>query len=276
MNATPHNQILPARTNAHILRWFRWYTARMVKKSFAGVRLSKSSDTAVDTLRRAASPMLIAMNHSSWWDPLVGLLVGAKLCPERPSIAPMDREMLKRFGILRRVGVFGLDPDEPASLDAMRAYTGTFIDQHPHGAIWLTPQGEFVDPRAKIRLRPGAAALAAATPNTRVISLAIEYTFWLDKKPEILLHLSEVAAPDTTSLPAWHRAITKAMRDDNTLLTKLSIARDPTAFTTLLGSGPSGTSPIYNLWLRFRGSKRDLESSRTLPAKADSEDRRPA
>ncbi|GAB4514855.1 MAG: lysophospholipid acyltransferase family protein [Phycisphaerales bacterium] len=277
MNEQGDHRILPARTNTHVLRWFRWYIRRMVRKSFNSVRVSKDSADALEVLRTSASPLVVAMNHQSWWDPLVGLLISGELCPDRPGLAPMDREMLERFAILRRVAVFGLDPDDPASLDAMRTYVGDFMREHTGAALWLTPQGEFADPRTPIRLRPGAAAVAADHDGCRAVSIAIEYTFWLDKKPELFLHMSVVDPPDARSVAGWHRAFTRTMRSDNERLSRLVAGRSPDAFTPLLTSTGGGTSPVYNLWLRLRGKRTDLASDRTArPNPPSTTDGRPA
>ncbi len=248
----------------------------MHRKTFAGVHVSKDSTDALELLRQSDAPLLVAMNHSSWWDPLLGLLVAGEVCPERAAIAPMDREMLERFGILGRVGVFGLDPDDPASLEAMVGYVGAFFEKNTGGALWLTPQGAFADPRAPIRLRPGAASVASHTPGIRVLSLAIEYAFWLDKKPQVFLHLSEAGTPDRVSIASWHRSLTHAMRNGNQRLSELVIARDPNAFTPLLASGGSGISLPYNLWLKLRGKQINLASARTAPPNPRPSDGRPA
>lgn len=263
MTADVRTDLLPAKTSAHVLRWFRWYIRRMCRKSFSAVRLSNDSASALEALRDNERPLIVAMNHQSWWDPLIGLLVASALCPDRPGLAPMDREMLERFAILRRVGVFGIDPDDPTSLDAMRQYVGNHFEAHSNATLWLTPQGEFADPRALIRLRPGASALAADRADVRVVSLAIEYPFWLDKRPEVLLHMSEVEPPNTPSTASWHRAITRAMQRDNKHLAALTTARNPDAFTPLIDARTEGPSPVYALWLRLRGKQADLASERT-------------
>ncbi|MEM1423166.1 MAG: lysophospholipid acyltransferase family protein, partial [Planctomycetota bacterium] len=248
----------------------------MFRKSFHALRISDESAGALDVLRSADGPLVVAMNHQSWWDPLTGLLLADRVCPARGAIAPMDREMLERFGILRRVGVFGIDPEDPGSLDAMRSYFSGFVRTDPRGALWLTPQGEFADPRAPVRLRPGAAAVAADHGACRVVSVAMEYGFWLDKRPELFLHASEVRPPERRTVAGWHRALTRAMRDDNRRLAELVIARSPDAFSPLLASSGTGTSPVYNLWLRLRGRQNDLASERTTrPNPPSTTDRRP-
>lgn len=260
---TDNARIIHATPIPRVRDAFRWWVRRMVKREFNAVRVSQESERALASLRGSDRPHVVAMNHQSWWDPIIGLVLSRELCRERPGLAPMDREMLERFGIFRKVCAFGIDPDDPGSLPAMCAYVGGFFRDHPDGALWLTPQGEFADPRAPVRLRPGAAAIATDTEGVRVVSVAIEYVFWLDKHPEVLLHASLVEPPEEPSVASWHRALTRAMRSDNGRLAQLATARDPARFTPLLDSGGGGTSFIYNLWLRLRGKRTDLASERT-------------
>ena len=279
MTGAPDNaRLIPAAPNPRVRDAFRWWVTRMVRKHFTALRVSEESGAALDSLRTSERPHIVAMNHQSWWDPIVGLVLSRELCEDRAGLAPMDREMLERFGVFRKVGVFGIDPDDPKSLSAMREYVRAFFDEQPGGVLWLTPQGEFADPRAPIRLRPGVSAIASDTEGVVVVSVAIEYVYWLDKKPEALLLASIVEPPDEPSLPGWHRTITRAMRSDNERLAELATARDPAHFTSLLDSGGGGTSFFYNLWLRLRGRPTDLASERTARANPDADrtDGRPA
>jgi hypothetical protein len=107
-------------------------------------------------------------------------------------------------------------------------------------------------------LRPGVAALASRFPDCRVLSVAVEYTFWLDQKPEAFLRVREIARPAPVSTTSWHRAIAHVMETNAAALASLVIARDPAPFTTLIGGSSSGTNPLYNLWNRLRGRDTQL------------------
>ena len=59
------------------------------------------------------------------------------------------------------------------------------LERSPGTLLGLTPQGRFTDPREPIRLRPGAAAIAASCERSpRVVVVSIEYVFWQDARPE--------------------------------------------------------------------------------------------
>lgn len=244
-----------------VIRFFGRHVRSLYRKRFHAVRMVSET---MSTLRDAGAderPLILAMNHSSWWDPLVPLLLHEKFLPGRTPLAPMDRAQLEKFGFFRRLGVFGVDPDDPASLEVMGEYVGEFLRRAERAAFFVTPQGRFADPRTPIRLRPGVAAIAAAavreglSPN--VICLAIEYGFWIDQKPEVFLRVEACpGAHDSTT--GWQRAITGAMQRNSDQLAGAVMARDPAVFTVLSG-GDSRVNPLYDLFLRLRGKSASLD-----------------
>ena len=121
------------------------------------------------------------------------------------------------------------------------------------------------------------ATLAVQIPEARLFSVAVEYAFLIDKKPEVLLRTVEIAPPQQPSIASWHRAITREMRENAESLAKKTITRDTSAFEDLSGGTATAPSPAYALWLKLRGRKASLESERTLRANRTSHaDRRPA
>jgi len=233
--------LLPAKPNPRFTRIFAWYSRRLLEKSFHAVRLARDTEPSLSAAAAHNGPLIILISHASWWDPLIGLFLTQRFTPAPPhgraSLAPMDLTQLKKMPFFRRIGIFGINPDDAASLPAMQHYIAEHFNSHPRPSLVLTPQGRFADPRATLTIRPGAAAIAAKHANVRVLSIAIEYAFHLDQKPEVFLRAQPVTlAPDRSpSTPHWHRAILAAMVDNAAQLASLVIARDPAPFTTLLG-----------------------------------------
>ncbi len=261
----------PADPDERIARVFAWYVTRLISKRFCALRLATESMPTFEALDAEPRPLIVVMNHQSWWDPLFGLVLARRWCPARIGRAPIDDEMLSRFKILRKVGMFGIDPDDAASLRRMGSYIGDFFASEERPTLWLTPQGEFADVRTPIRIRPGAAAIAARTherSGVAVASIAVELPFWLDSRPEALMRMTWVDPPDDPdSTTGWHRAITATMTENQKRLAEFAIARDPTPFSVLLSKGTSGPNPVYAWWLRLTGRQADLESARTTRAK---------
>jgi 1-acyl-sn-glycerol-3-phosphate acyltransferase len=255
----PPNGILPGNPNPRVGRVLRWYARRLVRKRFHAVRIARGSPEVLAPLGNARRPAILMLTHASWWDPIVAILLWDRFLPARTCMGPMHRRELERFSFFRRVGMFGVDPDDPASLEAMRHYVMERFTSPDPQVLMLTPQGVLTDPRAPLRLRPGAAAIAAACGDSGgaavdAVAVAVEYGFWLDQRPEIFLRAAAVEPPpgDRPSTAQWHRAMQDAMAANATALADLVIARDPGRFEHLAG-GDGGIHPLYDWWLRLRG-----------------------
>ena len=259
--------IVPAKWSARFIGWFYWYVRRLFAKKFHAVRLESSSVGVAQSLDDSSSPLLIVMNHSSWWDALVFVYFRGAFCPTRTVRGPMDRLQLKRFAMFRRLGVFGIDPDNPQSLPAMVRYLQGEINKDPRLMIVLTPQGMFTDVRTPVEIRPGAAVLAAKIRGVRVVAAAVEYGFWTDARPELFLRIQDVQTPVDPTTAGWQRAISLAMQCNANELAARVIARDADAFDVLIGGATAKIHPIYDLWLRITGRKIAIDLSRRTKAK---------
>jgi hypothetical protein len=258
---------IPARESPAFARWFEgWCRRNMIRKKFGAMRIERGS---ADLLRSAAAhtgPLILASNHVGWWDPLIMLTTQRLFFPDRSLRAPMDAAQLERFGLFRRLGVFGIDPDDAASLARMGDEMGHYFRESARPTFWITPQGRFADVRAPIVVRPGVSALAAASPGARGLALSVEYCFWTDPKPEILIAAREVRPTDPARTTAWQRAITEAMTAGAAHLAGLAIARDPAPFETLVSKRGAQGGALYDAWLRLRGRGEGLAAHRAGPA----------
>lgn len=262
-------QVIPARHDARFARVFLWYTRRLLAKKFHAVHVAKGTRDLPAAFDAHAGPVVLVLNHAAWWDPLVALVVGHTLLPRRTGIAPIDADQLARFKFFRKLGLFGIDPDHPGAMPALLDYTLAWCKAQPRPTVAITPQGRFADVREPVRIRPGAAALAARLgPAARVLVLTIEYAFWQSQRPEIFLRFAEAAPPASSppstppSTASWHRAIEATMQRSADELARLVIARDPTPFVPLLEQGGSSINPAYDLYLRLRGRSGEIAARR--------------
>jgi len=253
---------IPGAYSARFIYYFNKFVRRMFRKAFHAVRILPEHANALADLNQHQRPVLVLLSHSSWWDPLVSLVLHMRYSPSREPMAPMDASQLRKFGIFKRIGLFGLDPDDPKSLEAMGAYVTANFARNPKCSLWITPQGRFTDVRMPIEIRPGGAAIAAKTPGISVLVLAVEYGFWTDQKPEVFLSWRpvHVASGREASTAAWHRAILEAMTENNRVLAEAVKSRDPAKFLPVFDSGgAAATNWWYDLWLRLRGRSSRVE-----------------
>src|SRR4029079_14178677 len=69
-----------------LMRLFRRYAIRYVRKQFHAVRLSASSNAFPPS---GCDPLLIVLNHPSWWDPMIGIVLSS-LMEGRDQFAAID------------------------------------------------------------------------------------------------------------------------------------------------------------------------------------------
>lgn len=229
--------------------WFVWYVKRyQLRKCFTAVRLDEEAPLphVPDHL-----PMIVVLNHASWWDPLV-CMVANELFPKRIGYAPIDMDMLKKYSIFGKLGFFGV---EQGTLWGAREFLNISeaILKLPQTGLWITAQGDFFDVRSRpIKLRGGMGYLLHRMPKAIVIPLAIEYTFWNEKTPEVLLRFGQAIETDGSSRrhSQWTTFMEEKLAQTMDELAQHSIKRSPKGFKSLV-EGKVGVGGIYDLWRGF-------------------------
>lgn len=258
-----HDVLWPGARSERVSKVFTWWVERMFRKSFHAVRVAHGSMDQLRAMDGDPRPVIALISHSSWWDPLIGLVLGRRTTTRRKPIAPMQLDQLRKFKIMRKLGVFGLDPDQPSSLRVLVDHVFEEAQREPRTMLWITPQGEFADVRTAVRLRPGAAAVAARLKQVRVVSVACELGFWTDQRPEVFVRVAPVEG-DGVTLSGWQRTMQSAMQANADELAKLVMARDPGAFEVIIGGDGVGAAvhPVYDLWLRVTGRSAKIDAVR--------------
>jgi 1-acyl-sn-glycerol-3-phosphate acyltransferase len=224
-----------------------WYARRYLRKSFHSVSVVRGCSPSVGD----AEPLVVYLNHASWWDPLIAMHLAAVELPGRTLYAPFDAGALSRYPVFEKLGFFGVE-QETRSGAASYLRTAREVLARPGGSLWITPEGRFVDPRERgVRFKPGLAHvvgdLARTHPDARVIPLAIEYPFWEERLPEALacwgtpIRVGDHAPFDKG---AWDELLATQLRATQARLAERSLARDADSFRVLLG-GTEGVGGPY-------------------------------
>jgi 1-acyl-sn-glycerol-3-phosphate acyltransferase len=241
------------------LRLFQRIVRLYFRRHFRSVMVQQT-----EVVAGLVGPLIIYANHSSWWDPMVSVLLAQALLPERRHYAPMDAAALKRYPILGKIGIF---PVEMATARGAAQFLRTSqAILGSGGAVWITPQGRFADSRTRpLGFKSGLGALAARTPGALMIPLAIEYTFWDERLPETLLRFGKpVQIVEGMSTDAASERLERALTETMEQLKSAAMARDASAFRVLLRGG-RGTGGMYGLsrWVRSLFTKQPLQLDHT-------------
>jgi 1-acyl-sn-glycerol-3-phosphate acyltransferase len=230
------------------VRFYVTIFERMLRKEFHAVRVANLPERTV-----FQRPQLVVYtNHPSWWEGVTFLFLAHRLLSDRKVYTPVDAAMVERYGFVGRIGGFGVEQGRrQGALHFLEACRLLFAE--PRNALLVTAQGRFADCRERpLKLEAGIAHIAEIAPGATYLPLAIEYTHWLEKQPELLLRFGE-AIPGSAlagkSTAARLDRLETALTESMDVLASQSIARDASAFQTLV-AGRGGVNLVYDLWRR--------------------------
>ena len=236
---------------------FCWYTTRMVSKQFIsfGVQKELLEAKRIDD----DSPIVVYVNHASWWDPIAAMLLQRACFPNRTFYAPIDAHALENYRIMSQLGFYGVRNQTFEGASDFLKVTKSILELKKV-AIWITPEGQFSDVRDhSLSLMPGLSHLASKTPGVKFVPVAFEYGFWNESRPQIFARFgapigsaeplpnSPVSKAPVSKAPVpkapvpkaqWNALLTERLRQTQNELAQSVIARDPAAFTYLIASRP--------------------------------------
>lgn len=227
LTAPPHRsrtapRTIPPPISPLLLRLTHFAFHHSFRKHFSALRLLGPSPTIP-----ANTPAIIYLNHASWWDPVTASLLTRRLFPRHLHHAPIDAASLPKYRFLAKVGLFGVEQNTRAGAAAFLRTSSAIL--HHNRILWITAQGAFTDPRVRpTTLRPGIAHLARRHPEIPCIPLAIEYPFWNETHPEILLTFGPTLLAPTLA------QLENALESTQNRLATAAQSRNPKIFQTLL------------------------------------------
>ena len=244
-----HAASAPPQISRRSLALFRLYLSWFVPRHFHALRIANAKRFPL-----TAHPLIVCINHASWWDPILILLLTHHLAPGRFAFAPMEAQALEHYGFFRKLGAFPVDnTSSRAGAHFLRQAAAVLSIRS--SILWMTPEGHFTDVRQRpLAWKPGTAALTRHLGTCTVVPLAIEYTFWDERLPEVLCNIGEpihFTASDTSSTEKRTAQLQLAMTLQQDELASLAAQRDASLFGPVF-AGRAGVSLLYDLWLRAR------------------------
>lgn len=198
--------------------------------------------------------MVIYLNHPSWWDPMICLLLARRFWPTRKHYAPIDAAQLKRYPLFERLGFFGVEPKGVRGGAVFLRTANELLKQHDT-LLWITAQGHFTDARVRpIHLRPGLSHLLRRVKSVAVVPLSLEYAFWDESYPEVLAAFGPAMNESVTSAMTtteWTARLEEQLTETSDALATAAITRDANLFE-LLHRGAAGTGVFYDAWRRMK------------------------
>jgi 1-acyl-sn-glycerol-3-phosphate acyltransferase len=245
------------------MRWFAAYARRYLARHFHAVRVSRCGVPRVPF----DGSLVLYLNHASWWDPLVALVFTREFFPQRSFSAPIDAAALERYGILKRAGFFGVEQGTARGARQFLRGSAEALED-ANGGLCLTPQGRFTDVRVRpLGFKTGIGELAFRRPGTAFLPVAVEYAFWQERSPEVLVKFGATVTAEphlAADAKEWTLLLEQRLAATMDALALESQSRDANAFQALM-NGSAGIGGPYDLWrtarARLRGESFDPQHS---------------
>jgi 1-acyl-sn-glycerol-3-phosphate acyltransferase len=213
-------------------------------------------------------PLLICLNHPSWWDPLMALYLSQRFFNDRRQYAPIAAAGLAKYRFFERLGFFGIEPGTRAGAFRFLEVGGAVLSCE-NGAIWVTPQGHFTDVRQRpVQIQSGVGHLAQRVSRFAMLPVALEYAFWNERYAEAFACFGKPVFVDNGragSAKEWTACFSAALEATLDALSQRVQLRDQSAFEPLL-TGGAGVGGVYDFWrglkTRVRGKKFEPEHGR--------------
>ena len=241
---SPGSQISLPTFSPRAFAAFVWFLERYFARHFDAVRVSRAGPPP----EVAGSPTMVVANHPSWWDPLMFLYLQARTFEGRPAFGPIDADALAKYRLFTRLGAYGVERGTRRGAARFLAVTRALLDR-PESVIWITAQGEFVDPRERpVRLRPGVAHAVWGRRDVAVVPLALEYPFWDERAPQALARFGEPLRWDPAKYArpaAFTQEVEARLEATLDALAAEARSRDAGRFETVL-AGRAGVGGMYD------------------------------
>lgn len=240
-----------ARYSPRVCRFFERYLTRYIGKNFHGFRLAKGGEASAIP---AEHGLVVYNNHSSWWDPLVMFYLSRTVYGDRRGFGPIDAVAVEKYKFMLKIGLFPVAQDSARGAVQFLNISHGLLN-HGQTSLWLTPQGEFADARRRpAGFKPGIAHLARDCENVSFVPLALEYCFWNESKPELLMRFGKpivASKAGERSIEDWQSALEAGLEATQDALADDAMSRDPERFTPVL-SGEAGVGVVYDTWRRLK------------------------
>lgn len=192
--------------SAPAVRFFRWFAERKLRGAMDGVYVR-----GLDTLRGALAqgPVIVALNHASWWDILLIIWLDGQL--DADARAVMDARNLRKLPYFGLIGAVPLDREDRERGQRDLAAIATLLDR-PNRLVFIYPQGRHRPTGIRpLGLKAGVRALAAQA-QAPVVPISVQYGFRETEKITATVAIGGALAPPADAAdPAWLDALEGAL-----------------------------------------------------------------
>lgn len=162
---------------------FRPYIFRLMKNSFHSISIF---GTLPEISHRF--PIILAPNHSTWWDGFFVYLINNQLFSRKFFIMILE-EQLSKYKFFTKLGGYSINQNSPKSIIESLNYTNSLIEKFNNPLITIFPQG-ILEPQFKNPIKVGRGIdkiIQKSDKEIAILPLSIRTEFYKEQYPEVFL-----------------------------------------------------------------------------------------
>lgn len=172
---------IPANESFLFIKLFRYYVWLLFKRRFSAVWLKQDyqPDEGLKTI--------YYLNHHSWWDGLIPLLLNEFRFHQQARALMEDQQMLEH-PFFSKIGAFSVNlSNTQSAIRSLRYAVKSF--ERPNASLFIYPEGTITPAGTTLQFEKGLAWLAQEFSEAEIVPIAIYIHTIRSDKPELHLHV---------------------------------------------------------------------------------------
>lgn len=180
---------IPAKESKWFINLFDWYVRLLFRRRFKHVLMDQHYQPG------NKSKTIYYLNHTSWWDGLIPLLLNQKYFHQNAR-AMMEYKQMREHPFFKKIGAFSVNPDDPRSSVRSLRYAVESINR-PNSSLFIYPEGKIVPfSSEKPQFRKGLGWISNQCPEVEVVPIGIYLHTARYDKPELFICVGKAVPVD--------------------------------------------------------------------------------
>lgn len=186
---TTDSSFIPAKESKWFIAIFDLYVRNLFRRRFKSIALDQQYFPANE------SQTIYYLNHTSWWDGIIPLLLNQKVLKQKAR-AMMEDKQMREHTFFRKIGAFSVNLENPRSAIHSLRYAVDSM-KRPHSSLFIYPEGRIVPfSSKKPSFKPGLGWIVKQSPQVDVVPIGIYFHMARHDKPELFIRIGNAVSVD--------------------------------------------------------------------------------
>ncbi|MDX1638476.1 MAG: lysophospholipid acyltransferase family protein [Balneolaceae bacterium] len=183
-------EFIPANESKWFIAIFKWYTWLLFRRRFHRVWIQQEYQP------QEGDRTVYYLNHHSWWDGLIPLLLNEFRFRQRARALMEDRQM-KHYRFFRKIGAFSINRNDPRKTITSLRYAVHSM-QRKNASLFVYPEGKITPPGTTPEFEGGLGWLHENLSGAGIafVPIGIHIHTMRSDKPELHLAIGTPTSPD--------------------------------------------------------------------------------